>query len=103
MPSIEIIASVVVDEVTLDLDELAQACAVESVWIVERVEAGLLGALNQQQPTAWRFSSAELVRARRLAALERDFDANPELAALVADLIEEVARLKGRLKAAGLD
>ncbi|MWV18024.1 MerR family transcriptional regulator [Pseudomonas sp. L-22-4S-12] len=103
MPSIEIITSVVVDEVTLDLDELARACAVESLWVVERVEAGLLGALNRQQPAAWRFSSAELARARRLAALERDFDANPELAALVADLIEEVARLKGRLKAAGLD
>ncbi|VXC46122.1 Chaperone modulatory protein CbpM [Pseudomonas sp. 8AS] len=103
MPSIEIIASVVVDEVTLDLDELARACAVEAVWIVERVEAGLLGALNRQQPADWRFSSAELARARRLVALERDFDANPELAALVADLIEEVARLKGRLKAAGLD
>lgn len=103
MPSIEIVTCVVVDEVTLDLDELARACAVESLWVVERVEAGLLGALNQQQPTCWRFSSAELARARRLAALERDFDANPELAALVADLIEEVARLKGRLKAAGLD
>lgn len=83
MPSIEIVTCVVVDEVTLDLDELARACAVESLWVVERVEAGLLGALNQQQPTGWRFSSAELTRARRLAALERDFDANPELAALV--------------------
>lgn len=103
MPSIEIITSVVVDDVTLDLDELARACAVESLWVVERVEAGLLGALNPQQPGGWRFSSAELARARRLAALERDFDANPELAALVADLIEEVARLRGRLKAAGLD
>jgi chaperone modulatory protein CbpM len=43
-----------------------------------------------------------LARARRLAAVERDFEANPELAALVADLIEEVERLKGRLAAAGL-
>lgn len=103
MPSIKIITGVVVDEVTLDLDELARACAVESVWIVERVEAGLLGVLGQEQHAGWRFSSAELARARRLVALERDFDANPELAALVADLIEEVARLKGRLRAAGLD
>jgi len=37
-----------------------------------------------------------------LVAVERDFDANPELAALVADLIEEVERLKARLNAAGL-
>lgn len=103
MPSIEIISSVVVDDVTLDIDELAQACSVESVWIVERVEAGLLGVSSHAQLSGWRFSSAELARARRLAALERDFEANPELAALVADLIEEVARLKARLRASGLD
>ncbi|MBE0591990.1 MAG: MerR family transcriptional regulator, partial [Gemmatimonadales bacterium] len=29
--------------------------------------------------------------------LERDFDANEELAALVADLIEEVQRLRAKL------
>jgi chaperone modulatory protein CbpM len=34
--------------------------------------------------------------------LERDFDAAPELAALTADLIEEVEQLKRRLKNAGL-
>jgi chaperone modulatory protein CbpM len=38
-----------------------------------------------------------------MRAIERDFDANPELAALVVDLIEEVGRLKGRLRAAGID
>jgi chaperone modulatory protein CbpM len=38
-----------------------------------------------------------------MAALERDFDANEELAALVVDLIEEVQQLRARLKAAGAD
>jgi chaperone modulatory protein CbpM len=33
--------------------------------------------------------------------LERDFDAVPELAALVADLLEEVDDLRGRLRRAG--
>lgn len=99
MPQIEIVTGVVLDEVTLDLDELARACSVDALWIVERVEAGLLCETAAQQ----RFSSAELLRARRLLAIERDFDANPELAALVVDLIEEVGRLKGRLRAAGID
>ncbi|MDO9640592.1 MAG: chaperone modulator CbpM [Pseudotabrizicola sp.] len=97
MPRIEIVTGIVLDEV--DLDELAQACSVDALWIVERVEAGLLGEVAQPQ----RFSSAELLRAQRLLAIERDFDANPELAALVVDLIEEVGRLKGRLRAAGID
>ena len=98
----DILTGVLLDEVALNLDELACACAVEPNWIVERVEAGLLSNVAAGQITRWQFSSTELARARRLAAVERDFEANPELAALVADLIEEVERLKGRLNAAGL-
>lgn len=44
----------------------------------------------------------KITRAEPCGKMERDFDAVPELAALVADLLEEVARLKGRIKAAGL-
>jgi chaperone modulatory protein CbpM len=97
----DILTGVVLDEVALTLEDIARACAVESGWIVERVEAGLLGSASPKS-VEWRFVSADLARARRLAALERDFDANQELAALVVDLIEEVRRLRGRLKAAGL-
>jgi chaperone modulatory protein CbpM len=97
----DILTGVVLDEVALTVEDLARACAVEPQWIVERVEAGLLGSVTLKS-VEWRFVSADLARARRLAALERDFDADRELAALVVDLIEEVARLRGRLKAAGL-
>jgi chaperone modulatory protein CbpM len=34
--------------------------------------------------------------------VERDFDAAPELAALMADLLEEVDELRTRLRGAGL-
>lgn len=97
----DVLTGVVLDEVALTLEDLARACAVEPQWIAERVEAGLLGSASLKS-FEWRFVSADLARARRLAALERDFDANQELAALVVDLIEEVGRLRGRLKAAGL-
>jgi chaperone modulatory protein CbpM len=33
---------------------------------------------------------------------ERDFEAGPELAALVADLMEEIEALRARLQRAGL-
>jgi chaperone modulatory protein CbpM len=97
----EILTGVVLDEVALTVEDLARACAVDSRWVVERVEAGLLGSASVKT-VEWRFVSADLARARRLAALERGFDANQELAALVVDLIEEVGRLRGRLQAAGL-
>ncbi len=97
----DILTGVLLDEVALTVEDLARACAVDSRWVVERVEAGLLGSASVKT-VEWRFVSADLARARRLAALERDFDANQELAALVVDLIEEVGRLRGRLTAAGL-
>ena len=101
----EIINGVLVDDVALTLEELARACAVEPAWIIERVSAGFVvgpAAASLAMHTSWRFTSAEIVRTRRLVAMERDFDANPELAALVADLIEEVERLKRAMRGTGL-
>ena len=89
----EILTGQLLDEVALTLEELARACAVDPEWIVQRVEAGLI--TGTPQPVAsCRFISATLVRTRRLISIERDFDANQELAALVVDLMEEVERLR---------
>ena len=46
---------------------------------------------------AWRFSGHGIVRTRRIADLERTFDADPQLAALTADLMEEVQQLRALL------
>ncbi|RAR62830.1 MULTISPECIES: chaperone modulator CbpM [Halomonadaceae] len=94
-----------IDESTLTLEELARACAVEADWVIERVESGLLADgsryVTSQRFTSQRFTSRDLTRARRLRQVERDFEAEPELAALVADLLEEVERLRTRLRARG--
>ena len=89
----EIIQGVLLDEAALDLQELAQACAVETEWIIERVENGFLGN-GSALIASWRFTSNDLIRARRIRQLESTYDAVPELAALFVDLLEEVERLK---------
>jgi chaperone modulatory protein CbpM len=89
------------DETTLTIDELAAACSVEPKWVLERIDAGVLTGTMLAE-SSWCFVSADLVRARRIVSVERSFEANPELAALVADLIEEVHRLKKHLLKAGL-
>lgn len=94
-------SGVLIDETALTLDELARACAVERQWVVERVESGLL-ADGSRYVASWRFTSCDLTRARRMRQFERIFDAEPELAALVADLLEDNEHLKERLRAAGL-
>ena len=66
------------------------------------VESAETRRLYMQDPfvceTIDRFDSVTLVRARRVAQLESCFDADPQLAALTADLIEEVARLRKQLE-----
>lgn len=81
-------------------EEIARACGVGVTWVHERVDAGVL----QVDPASgdWRFDSTTLIRARRIARLEASFDADPQLAALTADLIEEVAVLRRRLRLLGL-
>lgn len=97
------IEGVLLDEAALTMEELARACAVEPGWVVHRVRTGILLNDAGGQPEAWRFTSADLVRARELARIEQDFDASEELAALVVDLTEEVRRLKSRLRLLGHD
>lgn len=93
----EVFAGVPLEEEALTVEELARACAVSPDWIVEHVEAGLLA--RDSGTGEMRFASAQLVRARRLAFAERGFECNQEVAALVADLIEEVDRLRRELRA----
>ena len=97
-----IVSGVLIDEATLTIVELANACSVEYTWVVQHVEDGLLecshgamtAAISSADAAQWRFASAALIRARRLANIERTFDANAEVAALVVDLLEEVATLR---------
>lgn len=85
------------EETWLTLEQVAAACTVEPQWLARHIDEGLFPHIEGLAGT-WRFSSAALTRARRMRRLERDFDAVPELAALVADLLEELDRLRGRLR-----
>ena len=97
-----IVSGVLIDEAALTIVELANACSVEYTWVVQHVDDGLLecsggimsAAVSRVDTAEWRFASAALNRARRLANIERTFDANAEVAALVVDLLDEVATLK---------
>jgi len=95
----EVIVGIALDE-GLTLEQLARACAVEPDWIVARVTEGLFVAEGRSAPE-WRFTATTLRRARRMRAIERDFDAAPELAALVADMLDEMDSLRARLGAGG--
>lgn len=88
-----VLVGVVIDEQMLGVEELACACGVSVEWLYQRLDAGLLGCCSGEGGNR-RFASRQLRRARRLRAVEQDFDANPELAALVVDLLEEIQKLR---------
>jgi len=98
----DVLIGAVLDDACLTLEELASACSVGPEWVIHQVEEGALVGRGHAM-VDWRFTSRDLVRVRHIRAVERDFDAVPELAALVADLLDEVERLRARLRRAGLD
>lgn len=89
-------------EDVLTVEELASACHAEVRWVTELVEVGILSKQGRDQ-TAWRFCAADLVCARRAARLQRDFEASIETVAVMLDLLNEIDRLRERLRRAGLD
>jgi chaperone modulatory protein CbpM len=98
----DFLTGALLEEACLTAEELAAACSVTTEWIVRHVEEG---ALTGQGASAaeWRFTRRDLWRVRHIYRLERDFDADTELAALMADLLEELDTLRARLRRAGLD
>lgn len=92
----DILCGSLMEDSWLTLEQVAAACRVEPDWLVRHIEEGLFPHVESVAGT-WRFSGVSLVRARRMRQFERDFDAVPELAALMADLLEEMDLLRAQL------
>jgi chaperone modulatory protein CbpM len=94
--------SVIGDEAVLSLEDFARACPAEVSWIAELVEVDVLVPQGAEQ-SDWRFRAADLLCARRVARLLRDFGASTEAVAVILDLLVEIERLRARLVREGLD
>jgi chaperone modulatory protein CbpM len=88
------------EDTWITLEQVAAACLVEPAWLSRHIDAGLFPHA-ECVAGVWRFSGMALRRARRMRQLERDFDAVPELAALAADLMEELDALRSELRRRG--
>jgi chaperone modulatory protein CbpM len=93
----DILIGTLMEDSWLTLDQVAAACPVDAAWLLCRIEEGLFPHAESVAGT-WRFSGTSLLRARRMQQLERDFDAVPELAALMADLLEEMDALRAQIQ-----
>jgi chaperone modulatory protein CbpM len=96
-PAEEVLVEAPLEELWFDLEELCRLGLVEACWLEERLTGGLILACDGAPDTTRCYNAITLARVRRIACLERDFEAAPELAALVADLEDEIQRLRKRL------
>ncbi len=94
----DVLIGSLIEDSWLTLEQLAAACAVEPAWLTHRIEEGFLPRV-ECVAGVWRFSSAAVQRARRMRQVEQDFEAGPELAALVADMLDEIDELRAQLRA----
>ncbi len=97
----EPVLGVVLDETTeFSLTEICQACEVHAELVIELVYEGIADPRGEA-PATWRFSGPELPRLQRALRLQQDLQINWPGVALALDLLDEIARLRGRLRAAG--
>jgi chaperone modulatory protein CbpM len=77
----------------LSVSELTRLIAVEERHIVEWVQEGVINVL-EIDAAEWRFSGAQLRRARIALRLERDLGVNAAGVALALELLEELEQLR---------
>jgi chaperone modulatory protein CbpM len=88
------------EPVELTLAEICRACGVETAFVLELVEEGVL-APEGREPEGWRFRYTHVRRVRVASHLQRDLGVNPAGAALALELLEEIEALQARLEALG--
>lgn len=84
-------------EYSLTLAELSRCCNVPAEKILVLVGEGVLNPCGHSE-REWRFASVDLVRAMSALRLERDLGVNPAGAALAVELMDEMQRLRERVR-----
>lgn len=84
----EIISGTIIEqEVTLSVRELAQACAVPQDFVIRLVDADILEPI-ELETEQWSFSGNCLTRVRISYRLQRDLEVNLPGIAIILDLLE---------------
>jgi chaperone modulatory protein CbpM len=90
-----LIGQILEEELTLTVDELSYACAVDRERVAELIEYGLMEWSPEGDK---RLGGNSLRRARVALRLQRDLGLNAAGAALVIELLERIEGLEERLR-----
>lgn len=85
------------EDIELSFADLCRLCRLPAERVLELVEEGIAEPVGRDA-TQWRFQSVSVKRVRRALHLKRDLGVNTAGAALAVDLLEELDRLRARLR-----
>ncbi len=92
------LSEVVLDEhPRLTLSELCQARGLNAETVIEMVNEGVL-EVRGSSPSEWMFTSDSLCRINAVLRLQQDLGINLAGAALALELLDELRKLRTRLK-----
>ena len=80
----------------ISAEEMARACNLKTEWVVTRIQEEVLH--GEHRNGQYFLSCATVWRVQQIEQIERQFDADPHLAGLVTDLMDEVRRLRTQLR-----
>lgn len=83
----------------MSAEDVARVCDLNQQWLLARIEEKVLQA--EYRNGQYYLSCASVWRVRHIRQLEKQFDADPHLAGLVTDLMEEVRTLRKQLRLKG--
>jgi chaperone modulatory protein CbpM len=82
---------------SLSLGELSRCCGVSAEKIMVLIAEGVIDPCGDSEH-AWRFVASDLIRAQSALRLERDLGVNAAGAALAIELIDEMRRMRERIR-----
>ena len=94
----DILSGHIIDNDTrITLRQLCDSCEVHPEYIIELVAEGFIEPVGQEKPH-WCFTGIAIKRVKTAKRLQRDLGVNPAGVALAIDLIEEIERLRAKLR-----
>lgn len=85
------------DSIELSLADLCQICQLPAERVFELVEEGVIDPVGRE-PARWHFRAIAVQRVRCAQRLRHDLGINTAGAALALELMEELERLRARLR-----
>jgi chaperone modulatory protein CbpM len=85
------------DEKRLTLRQLCEACSVHAEYIIELVDQGFIEPSGMER-SHWCFSGVTIRRVQKAKRLQRDLGVNLAGVALAVELMDEIDRLRAKLR-----